>query len=212
MAVGTQGDVQLSPTPVQPLKRHRKLSSVMDFRNISPYSPESVYTNLIIVEHSLRSQFIELQKARRWGLVFFWSTILGAIYMTYYNRYSSSGHRSLRLLCTFLTVAFYICIGLFFLTGMYTKTFKIAPRFLPETNKGMRTLNIKMVKTRSSYTEKLMRILNPVYSRTLSGPVKLVLSTREFTPAFIEEWELFREAYWTKQAKRNKLLKKKNPQ
>lgn len=196
-------------SPVRSARKHKKAPALIDFTSISPYSPESVYTNLIIVEHSLRSQFVELQRSRRWGLLFFWSTVAGAAFMTYRARYVPSEYRSVRLLCQFLTVAFYISIGLFFLTGMYSKTFKVAPKFLPDTNKGMRSLNIRLVRTGTSLSEKVARLVNPVYSKSLVGPVKLDLSTREFSPSFIEEWELFRDEYWKKQAKRSKLISSK---
>lgn len=132
--------------------------------------------------------------------------------MSYLVWYAPSAYRSLRLLCQFLMVAFYICIGLFFLTGLYKKTFLTAPKFMSETNKGMRLLNIKLVKTSTGFEEKILRLFNPVYSKTLIGPVKLVLSTREFSPTFIDDWEVFRYEYWRKQAKRKRNIENKRKQ
>lgn len=83
---------------------------------------------------------------------------------------------------------------------------------MSETNKGMRLLNIKLVKTSTGFEEKILRLFNPVYSKTLIGPVKLVLSTREFSPTFIDDWEVFRYEYWRKQAKRKRNIENKRKQ
>lgn len=200
-----------SPKSTTPSKhgRHPSESKPGDeeyWATIGPLSPESIYTNLIITEHALRSQYIELQHSRRRGLLFFWGVLAGAAILTYRVRYDPSIYRFIKLLEQLLMIASYISCGLFFLTGMYTKVFAVAPRFLTDTNKGLKSLNCRLVKCRTSLKEKAIRYLvNPVYAEDPAGPVKLILSTREFDPNFIENWEIFRDEYWERQRRRRQL-------
>lgn len=199
-----------SPKSTSPSKHRRHQSESKDGAEDAaisgPLSAESIYTNLIITEHALRSQYIELQHSRRRGLLFFWGVLAGAALLTYRVRYDPSIYRFIKLIEQLLMIASYISCGLFFLTGMYTKVFAVAPRFLADTNKGLKTLNCRLVKCRTSLKEKAIRyMVNPVYAEDPAGPVKLVLSTREFTPDFIENWEIFRDEYWERQRRRRQL-------
>jgi len=166
-------------------------------------APDTVYTELIIVEHALRSQYIELQRSRRRGLVFFGSVLAAAAFLTYHVWYNASVYKMIRLVEQLLMIALYITAGLFILTGMFTKVFSVAPRFLVDTNKGLKTLNFRMVKTQTTLKERLIRLFaNPVFTDDPAGPIKLVLSPREFSSKYIEDWEVFRDEYWDRQRRR----------
>lgn len=178
----------------------------------SKYNPngEETYKNLLLTEHALRAQYIELQRSRRQGLLFLGGVLLAAALLTHRVRNTTSSFFFLRLMEQLLMIALYITVGLFFLTGMYTKTFRTAPNFLPDTNRGLKSLNFRLVKTRVSLLGRIIRIFyNPVYSSDPAGPVKIVLSPRSFSLNYIEEWELFRDEYWVRQRRRKRKMKQK---
>lgn len=196
---------EIPPVPYSQMDGQDKTDS-------NAYVPESdeTYKNLLVTEHALRSQYIELQRSRRQGLLFLGGVVAAAALLTHRVRYTSSSFFFLRLMEQLLMIALYITIGLFFLTGMYTKTFKTAPNFLPDTNRGLKALNFRLVKTSIPLWGRMIRIFyNPVYSTDPAGPVKIVLSPRSFSLNYIEEWELFRDEYWVRQQRRKRKLKLK---
>ncbi|KAA8914576.1 hypothetical protein TRICI_002864 [Trichomonascus ciferrii] len=94
-------------------------------------------------------------------------------------------------------------MGLFYLTGLYSKTFVEYPRFIHSTNRGLRGFNIKLVKLQKSWRERLVGLCwDPSYSDRPGRLVKIVLSTRMFTPETIEGWEIYRQEYWERELDR----------
>lgn len=170
--------------------------------SIHPLSIVSVFSNLVIVEDSLRKRYMKLQKSRRNYLIFFYFMVALACYLTYVNIYAPSMYRWIRFLETMINIADYISLGLFYLTGLYQKTFVIAPRFIHEANKGLKQLNVRLVKVPPTWKERLWRFVDPVYTIHHGRLVQLVLVPRAFSAHFVEIWELYRREFWDKERRR----------
>lgn len=178
--------------------------------SIHPLSVVSVFSNLMIVEDTLRKRYIELEKSRRNHAVFFYFMVGLACFLTYVNLVTPSLYRWIRFLEVMLNITMYISLGLFYLTGLYSKTFVIAPRFIPDANKGLRGLNVRLVKVPPTWRERFWRIIDPVHMDRYGRLVQLVLVPRAFSAHFVELWELYRREFWEKE-RRRQLKKAKQP-
>lgn len=179
--------------------RRRHSSRSRKVGDLEPTSPEAVFANLTAIEDNLRVQYCKIMRGRRKSLVFFWSTVLAALYLSSLNLHRPSIYLWIRWMELLLMFATYICLGLFFLTGMYHRAFIAAPRFIADTNRGLRQFNIRLVKCRPSLKERLLRVIwDPCYSSHPSGIVKIVLFSRAFSSQYIENWEIFRVEFLEK--------------
>jgi hypothetical protein len=170
---------------------------------LPPNSSAQVFRNLLILEESLREQYKELSLSRRKHVVFFMCLLSGLVYFFYavFIQPSIYGLFSFLQRVGFLASA--ITMGLFYLTGLYSKTFVEYPRFIYSTNKGLRAFNIKLVKLQKSWRERIIGLCwDPSYSDRPGKLVKIVLSTRMFTPETIEGWEIYRQEYWERELDR----------
>lgn len=158
-----------------------------------------VYSNLIILEESFRTQFLELQKSRRSLIIFFWLILACSFYLTYSLWFNPSVYKGIFLLQSVCTLACYIALGLFYLSGMYTKVFVTAPRFINDANRGLRDLNFKLVKSPRTWNESLHHIVRPTYMQHPGRLLQIVLSPRAFPSFFIEGWETYRMEFWERE-------------
>lgn len=177
--------------------------------DIDPTSTVAVYSNMLIVEDALRTQYIELTRTRRKYACFFYSVVFVALYMTWTIYVASSVYQWFRLFQRLFTLSAYIVLALFVMTGLYSKIFIVGPRFLSDANKGIRSMNVRIVKQHPTMKERIFRIINPVYCEHPGRLLKIVPSPRSFSPHFIEGWEVYREEFWEKQDRHEHKKKKK---
>ncbi|PRT56638.1 Sporulation-specific protein SPO7 [Wickerhamiella sorbophila] len=192
---------QASGTRVKRRKRSRSRSRDAA-ASIHPLSVVSVFSNLMIVEDTLRKRYVDLEKSRRNHAGFFYFMVGLACLLTYVNLVTPSPYRWIRFLEVMLNITIYISLGLFYLTGLYGKTFVVAPRFIHDTNKGLRGLNVRLVKVPPTWRERFWRIIDPVYVVRYGRLVQLVLVPRAFSAHFVELWELYRREFWEKERRR----------
>ncbi|KAF8461690.1 Nem1-Spo7 complex regulatory subunit Spo7, partial [Kalaharituber pfeilii] len=171
-------------------------------------SPQQIYLNLLILEASLRSQYLSLTLRRRKYTFFalllcIWTLNFG--YQIFV--WGPSPYYYISLLQKLALGAGIATLGLFWLSGLYRKTMVFPRKFVGNTNKGLRQFNIKLVALSQAEEEES---LQPSGSH-----VKLVILPKGFSPTFREGWEVFRNDYWWKEnerrAKLRQQLKKNRP-
>lgn len=189
--------------------RRRTSNRFRKVNDLEPTSPEAVFVNLVAIEDSLREQYRNTMRGRRKSLVFFWSTVVASLYLVSVNLHRPSIYLWIRWMELLLMLATFIFLGLFFLTGLYHRAFVAAPNFIPDTNRGLRQFNVRLVKCQPSIKERLFQLVwDPCYSSHPSELVKLVPFSRAFSPQFIENWEIYRVEFWERG---KKVRPKKHP-
>jgi hypothetical protein len=164
---------------------------------------QQIFSTLIVMEESLRRQYIELSISRRRHVLFFSVLVLAAVYFSYGVFVSPSMYWVINIVDRLMAFTCYITLGLFYLTGLYHKAFVVAPRFILDANKGLRLFNVKLVRVPTTWRETIGRtVWSPVYSQQPENIVKLVLSTRAFSPDTIEAWEIYRQDYFDRERER----------
>lgn len=167
---------------------------------LPPNSSAQVFRNLLVLEESLREQYRELAQSRRKHVVFFMCLLAGLTYFCYAVFVQPSIYGLFSFLQRVGLLASAITLGLFYLTGLYSKTFVEYPRFIHSTNRGLRALNVKLVKLHKSWRERIIGLCwDPGHCDRPGRLVKIVLSTRSFTPETIEGWEIYRHEYWERE-------------
>ncbi|OWB56496.1 hypothetical protein B5S28_g2399 [[Candida] boidinii] len=214
-----------------------------------------IFKNLLILEESLRQQYTEQKLLRRKYFCFFMTIGIFSISSGYQLISSSSISISnyMKLIYQIIFVITIVTLVLFYLSGEYNRTIVRPRKFISTTNKGLRQLNLRIVKLKtknldllSDLSRDLMRFLIkflnfylkflnkfdkifnnlPILNSILinfkkflimlnfrSQPrvgaieVKLVLNPRVFNTATREQWELYRNEFWSKEgARRRKAL------
>ncbi|KAA8895360.1 Spo7-like protein-domain-containing protein [Sphaerosporella brunnea] len=120
----------------------------------APSSPSQIYLNLLILEASLRSQYLRhLARRRKFTgfliALFIWTSIFGYRFFIL----GGSPYYYVSLL-EMLALGGGVFTGvLFYATGLYDKTIVEPRRFVFMANRGLRTYNVKLVKVPLSYRE-----------------------------------------------------------
>ncbi|ODQ69311.1 hypothetical protein LIPSTDRAFT_40071, partial [Lipomyces starkeyi NRRL Y-11557] len=142
-------------------------------------SPTQIYRNMLILEESLRSQYIALRLRRYKYTLFCGLLVLWTVYFYYgvFIWYSVYAYVHLfHKLCLMIGV---VTLSLFYLSGLYSKTMVYPRKFLSNTNKGLRQFNLKLPSG--------------------GDVVKLVMLPKAFSAEFREGWEVYRQEYWEKE-------------
>jgi hypothetical protein len=228
-----------------------------------PSSPPQIYLNLLILEASLRAQYLEL-RARRRQYTFF--LILLAIWNFYFGyalflkpREDGSGVGGSVYWVVEVTerVAFMAGIVTGILvwgTGQWERGIRWPRRWVGITNRGLRGFNCKIVVVKGPWWKEWLSMLSFLFSNGLisgnggssyryidqnllsdtekgsksglpnihedEGPIisheedlapggdiiKLLLLPKPFSPAFRENWDLYRTEYWERENERRRIL------
>lgn len=153
----------LSPKPKKKPRRKSRNSEALSERSHRSDAPGSGYTstpatgkifrNLLILEESLRQQVMQQRALRRKYLTFLavlCSLIASISHHLYFNdNLSASVRVMLQLSLLFLSVT----LMLYHLSGEYQKTIVLPRKFLSSTNKGLRQLNVRLVKIKTSFAD-----------------------------------------------------------
>jgi hypothetical protein len=141
-----------------------------------------IFRNLLILEESLRQQSNE-QKALRRKFTAFLAALAGMEGFTIYLLYFIESGLSQFMQYALKFSAFFILVTLvlFHLSGEYRRTIVIPRRFFNSTNKGLRQLNLRLVKVDTSFSDKfidftryLLRTLHycSISAFELTGPLQ----------------------------------------
>lgn len=240
-----------SKRPESPLSPSDPLSTL-------PSSPPQIYLNLLILEASLRAQYLALQTRRRqhtffltllglWNIYYTW-----AVFLRPREDGQGRGGSVYWVVDMAEKVAFMggvITAMLIWATGQWERGVRWPRRWVGTTNRGLRGMNLKIVILKGPWWRRLLlhfAFLLPVYpfvtapgsnyrfveshekgtSRDALGRqrqyrsgveedvspggnyVKLLLLPKSFSPAFRENWELYRSGYWERENERRGELRK----
>lgn len=111
-----------------------------------------IFRNLLILEESLRQQVYQQRTLRRKYLTFLaalCSLIAGISHHLYMSQYGGPFRFIFQLLLLMLIVT----LLLYHLSGEYQKTIVLPRKFLSSANKGLRQLNVRLVKIKTSYAD-----------------------------------------------------------
>lgn len=154
----------LSPSP-KPKKRIRRNSRKSDGSERSHYmgsgyaqapATGKVFRNLLILEESLRDQVAQQKALRRKYLTFMailCSFITSIAHHLYNNNYETSS--PFRIVLTFVLLTLLMTLLLYYLSGEYQKTIVLPRKFLSSTNKGLRQLNVRLVKIKTPLSDSI---------------------------------------------------------
>lgn len=131
-----------------------------------------VFRNLLILEDNLREQVFQ-QKALRRKYLTFLGTLCSLIASISYHLYFSTPNipsesstttsgTTIRVILQFILLALVITLLLYHLSGEYQKTIVLPRKFLSSTNKGLRQLNVRLVKIKTSVTDKLSDLVREI--------------------------------------------------
>ena len=123
----------------------------------APSSPQQIYLNLLILEASLRSQYLTLTLRRRKYTFFTLLCILWSLYFGYaLFVLGPSPYAYVSVLQKLALGAGVVTLGLFWLSGLQRKTMVFPRKFVGNTNKGLRQFNIKLVSVKLNWRERIM--------------------------------------------------------
>lgn len=152
----------LSPKPRKKVRRKSRNSEVPSERShrsehlgigytLTPATGK-IFRNLLILEESLRQQTIQQRKLRRKYLTFlsFLCSLIAAIsHHLYFNEHLGTSRVVLQL----ILLALCVTLLLYHLSGEYQKTIVLPRKFLSSTNKGLRQLNVRLVKIKNTFAD-----------------------------------------------------------
>jgi Spo7-like protein len=188
--------------------RSNSSASTTAEQSISFKHPLQTFRNLLIMEQSLRQQYVAMAVSRRKHVLFFSFLILSSLYFGYAMFINPSIYRLVNFFDQLMFMASIVILGLFYLTGLYTKAFVYSPRFIHNANKGLRPFNVKLVRVPRTWKEYTISLLwDPRYASAQGRLVKLILSARAFNPEIVEGWEIYRNEYWERENIRKRRLK-----
>ncbi|KAL2754267.1 hypothetical protein ACRALDRAFT_2043298 [Sodiomyces alcalophilus JCM 7366] len=284
MADNLDSLVKGAPAPgnhVKPVTATSGVSALTDPLINAPSSPPMVYLNLLVLEASLRAQFLELRARRRHHTFFLavltlWIAGFGyGLFLAPREDGSGVGGSVYWGVETFEKLCFMggiMTAILVWVTGIWDRGIRWPRRWFAVSNRGLRVFNCKLVLIRRSWWAELASTIGffltyGVFSHTASSSyryvdpsilrevekelglapavhpsipivttedeekggrgrgtgtggyeedlasggdyVKLLLLAKPFTPAFRENWELYRAEYWERENERRALLRKK---
>lgn len=159
-----------------PAPKHPRAPSIADPTSLLPSSPPQIYLNLLILEASLRSQYLTLRARRRqnsfvltllsaWLLVFF-----HLIFLRPRDDGKGLGGSQYWLVDMSQKVCFItgvVTALLFWATGQWERGFRWPRRWVGVTNRGLRGVNAKIVVIRGPWYRELFEWL--LFLRPFSG-------------------------------------------
>lgn len=176
------------------------VSAVLARETIPPRHPLNTFKNLIVMEESLRQQYIAMAISRKKHVLFFSFLVLSSTYFGYAMFINPSIYRLVNFFDQLMFMASIVILGLFYLTGLYTKAFVYSPRFIHNANKGLRPFNVKLVRVPRTWKEYLISVVwDPGFVCAHGRLVKIILSARAFSPEIVEGWEIYRNEYWERE-------------
>lgn len=121
-----------------------------------------IFRNLLILEESLREQVIQQRALRRKYLTFLsilCSLIASISHHLFFVDPILSSTGTMRVVLQFCLLALLVTLMLYHLSGEYQKTIVVPRRFLSSTNKGLRQLNVRLVKIKTPLSDNIIDLI-----------------------------------------------------
>ncbi|ODV92640.1 hypothetical protein CANCADRAFT_43236 [Tortispora caseinolytica NRRL Y-17796] len=107
--------------------------------------PETMFPDLLIIEESLRAQFLILRNRRRMYIIFLTAIYLWIFYFVYAVFISPSQYAYFIFFNRISLVFGVVSWTIFYLSGMYSRGITYPRRFIPHANKALRQFNLRLV-------------------------------------------------------------------
>lgn len=111
-----------------------------------------IFRNLLILEESLREQVMQQRTLRRKYLTFL-ALLCSLIASISHHLYFNHPLGASRVVLQLVLLALLVTLLLYHLSGEYQKTIVLPRKFLSSTNKGLRQLNVRLVKIKTSFAD-----------------------------------------------------------
>ncbi|KAG7195132.1 uncharacterized protein KQ657_003653 [Scheffersomyces spartinae] len=122
-----------------------------------------IFRNLLILEENLRQQVIQQRALRRKYLTFLailCCLITSISHVLYFNQSEATTIKGpFRVILQLILLALLVTIMLYHLSGEYQKTIVLPRKFLSSSNKGLRQLNVRLVKIKTPWSDQFVDIL-----------------------------------------------------
>lgn len=150
--------------PLPPASSGGQSNNSNDPRDALPSSPPQIYLNLLILESSLRLQYVSLRARLRLHLLLLVTLIAWVLSFTYLLFFrpredgSGVGGSVYWVLESAEKLGFFsgvVTLGLFWGTGMYERGVRWPRKFVSTTNRGLRGFNLKVVVVKGSLLSEL---------------------------------------------------------
>lgn len=120
-----------------------------------------IFRNLLILEDNLRQQVVQQRNLRRKYLTFLAILCLMITSIGHHLIYGDvAGTR--RVVLQFVLLALLVTLMLYHLSGEYQKTIVLPRKFLSLTNKGLRQLNVRLVKIKTPWLDLVVDLMREV--------------------------------------------------
>lgn len=119
-----------------------------------------IFRNLLILEENLREHVIQQRELRRKYLTFL-AILCSLIASITHQLYliDSPVNGTVRVILQFTLLALTMTLMLYHLSGEYQKTIVLPRKFLSSTNKGLRQLNVRLIKIKTSFTDSITDLI-----------------------------------------------------
>lgn len=143
-----------------------------------------IFRNLLILEESLRQQSKDQRVLRR-KFTSFLAILAGLEVSTIYSLYFTNSPPTgfIKIVLQFLFLSILVTLTLFNLSGEYRRTIIIPRKFFTSTNKGLRQLNLRLVKVKApisdtfiDYWRTIIRSIVAIWLYLLTPIAKLPLT------------------------------------
>lgn len=121
-----------------------------------------IFRNLLILEESLREQVIQQRALRRKYLTFLsilCSLIASISHHLFFVDPILSSTGTVRVVLQFCLLALLVTLMLYHLSGEYQKTIVVPRKFLSSTNKGLRQLNVRLIKIKTPLSDTIIDLI-----------------------------------------------------
>jgi hypothetical protein len=131
-----------------------------------------IFRNLLILEESLREQVVQQRAIRRKYLTFLaviCAIIASILYHLFVAEYAHLSKGAARVVLQFILLALLVTLMLYHLLGEYQKTIVAPKKFLSSTNKGLRQLNVRLVRAKASVADLAIDLMRECVLHTVTG-------------------------------------------
>lgn len=125
-------------------------------------APGKIFRNLLILEEDLRQQVSQQKALRRKYLTFLailCSLITSIAHYLFFTDPNNTASGTIRIILQFTLLGLLVTVMLYHLSGEYQKTIVLPRKFLSSTNKGLRQLNVRLVKIKTPLTDNIIGLI-----------------------------------------------------
>ena len=135
-----------------------------------------IFRNLLILEELLREQVVEQRALRRKYLTFLAVLCLLMALLShhlYFTDAENAAKGTTRAILQLILVALLVTLMLYHLLGEYQKTIVLPRKFMSSTNKGLRQLNVRLMKIKTPWSDQVPDLLREIFLTFITYVLKV---------------------------------------